>query len=63
MKYNFDTTIYPSGEHSLWKDDSNNTFNDVEDNSYLSNLLRLDGNDKFIELSSTTAVADSGVKT
>ena len=60
LKYNFDTTIYPSGEHSLWKDDSNNTFNDTEDNSYLSNLLRLDGNDKFIELSSTTAVADSG---
>ena len=60
LKYNFDTTIYPSGEHSLWKDDGNNTFNDAEDNSYLSNLLRLDDNDKFIELSSTTTVADSG---
>lgn len=60
LKYNFDTTIYPSGEHSLWTDNGNHTFNDVEDNSHLSNILRLDGNDKFIELSSTTAIADSG---
>ena len=60
LKHNFDTTIHPSGENSLWKTNTSATFNTLDNNLYMSDLLRLDGNDKFIELSSTTTVADSG---
>ena len=60
LKYNFDNTIYPSGENSLWKTNSDGDFNTSEVNQSMSELLRVDDNSKFIELVSTTDVADSG---
>lgn len=60
LKYDFENTIYPSGENSIWKTNNNSNFNYLEDNSYMSNLLRDNDNAQFIELVSTSDIADSG---
>ena len=58
LAYNYDTTIYPSGENSVWKNDSNVFNYEVEDE--ITQSLRSSDQGRFIELVSTSEVADSG---
>ena len=58
LSYNYDTTIYPSGEHSVWKNDSNVFNYDIKDE--LTQSIRSNDIGRFVELVSTSDVADSG---
>ena len=57
----YDTTIHPSGENSIWKSNTLD-YNTSENTEYITSLLRDSdpNNNTFIELHSTSSVADSG---
>lgn len=59
LKYNYNTTIYPSDENSLWKAYDNVSYNNEDDN-ILHAILSDQDTSKYIELVSTTSIADSG---
>ena len=58
MVNDYDTTIYPSGEHSLWRD-SSGQYNNTNTNN-LVEVIRDSRTSRNIELISTSDVADSG---